>query len=89
MTIIHESMPHDPDSPEAFVFAALLGMFCSVCAPNGWTKSAVERFACEAMKSDGWQAVDKAKLMPGTGSTPNPCNHAPDKRLHHFLMHNP
>jgi hypothetical protein len=89
MTIIHENMPHDPDSPEAFVFADLLGMFCSVCAPNYWRKDRVELFACATMESDGWLAVDKAAIGLGGSSTPNPCNHAPGKRLHHFLMHNP
>lgn len=88
MTIIHESMPHDPDSPDAFLFAALLGMTCSICAPNDWTKERVEAFADERMQREGFEAINKAELGLGS-STPNPCNHAPDKRRHWFLMHIP
>lgn len=80
--------PADPDPDEAFVFAALGGFTCSVCAPASWTAEQVEAFVDAEMQSDGWQSIDKAKVLGIGGSTPNPCN-TTKGRWHHFMMRNP
>lgn len=80
----------------AFVFASLFDMTCSICAPSSWSAKQVEAFADEQSRKrsgaatlEGWHCVDKAELMPGTGSTPNPCNVEPVKRKHWFLLWEP
>lgn len=81
--ISHDCMTLEPDKP--FVFADLLGMTCSICAPASWLAMEVEAFAGKKFRSSGWRSIDKSKM--GLGSpTPNPCNVAGAGRLHHFLM---
>ena len=82
MTIIHEVPAHEGDEP--VVFAALGGFTCSICAPSTMTKVEIEDFAATQFPGR-WQSIDKSQL--GMGSpTPNPCNQAPDRRMHHFMM---
>jgi hypothetical protein len=80
---------HDPnpssDGDQPFVFAGLFGWTCSICAPLSWPKERVEEFACQSFKSDGWQAVNKTDLGLGD-PTPNPCDQAPSRRQHWFLL---
>lgn len=77
-----------PDSP--VVFAELLGMSCSVCAPEAMTAPEVEAYANDLGPEPNfgkWVIVDKSKL--GLGSpTPNPCNQI-DGRRHWFLLNEP
>lgn len=80
-----------PDAP--VVFAKLLGLSCSVCAPETMTMAEVEAFANEhGPKPDSgkWVAVDKSKLrfLDGLGlsaPTPNPCNQVAGRK-HWFLL---
>jgi hypothetical protein len=86
MTISHPDIESiKPD--RAFIYVALGGFTCSICAPSSWTKEEVEEFAEAGMGTDGWQAVDKATLGLGS-STPNPCNQYPG-RQHWFMVRNP
>ena len=74
-----------PDQP--VVFAHLLGISCSICAPATLTGAHIERFANERgpPPSKGrWRVIDKATLGMGT-PTPNRCNQV-DGRLHWFLL---
>jgi hypothetical protein len=82
MTISHDNPAHEGDDP--VVFAALGGFTCSICAPRKMTAVEVADFA--ATKFPGrWASVDKSEF--GMGSpTPNPCNQAPERRMHHFMM---
>lgn len=87
MTIIHDKIDLVTCS-QAVTFANLLGISCSVCAPEGMSAAAVEAFADADVpwRSGGgrWRVVDKATI--GLGShTPNPCNHCAG-RLHWFLL---
>lgn len=86
MTISHpDAETIEPD--RGFIFAELLGTFCSVCAPAAWTAEDVEDFTVAGMGTDGWRAIDKSKM--GLGSpTPNPCNQYPDRK-HWFMVRNP
>jgi len=73
-----------PDEP--VIFASLLNVSCSVCAPLTMTEAEVVRFANATIRPPGgdWQAFDKSKL--GLGSpTPNPCNQE-STRQHWFLL---
>lgn len=80
--IIHDAPAHEGDDP--VVFAALGGFTCSICAPSKMTKVEIEDFAATQFPGR-WQSINKAEL--GMGSpTPNPCNQAPDRRMHHFMM---
>ena len=86
MTISHDHSAKIDGGP--FVFAALGGFTCSICAPAWMTVTEVEAFAGKEvgdMPEHEWHAVNKAEL--GMGSpTPNPCNQAPNRRLHWFLL---
>ena len=82
MTINHDTPAHEGDEP--VVFAALGGFTCSICAPNSMTKLEIEAFAATQFPGV-WRSIDKSEM--GMGSpTPNPCNQAPDRRTHHFMM---
>lgn len=87
MSIMHPPVDLNPE--EAYVFAALGGFTCSICAPVTWDVGKVIAFAEEKYPSTGerWVSVDKSKMFPGiTGATPNPCNVAPETRRHWFMM---
>lgn len=74
-----------PDQP--VVFAHLLGISCSVCAPASMTGAAVERFADEhgpPASKGRWLVINKATLGMGS-ATPNPCNQVAG-RTHWFLL---
>jgi hypothetical protein len=83
MTIVHPKR-NMPDG--AFVFAALGGFTCSICAPDDMSKADVEAFAEREVTGGvgGWEAVDKSKAGFGA-ATPNPCNIAAG-RTHWFLL---
>lgn len=82
MTIVHEAPAHEGNEP--VVFAALGGFTCSICAPTRMTKVQVEEFAATQFPGQ-WKSIDKSEF--GMGSpTPNPCNQAPDRRTHWFMM---
>lgn len=80
-----------PDAP--VVFAELLGVSCSVCAPDTMTMAEVEAFANEhGPKSNfgKWVAVDKSKIgflaeLGAASPTPNPCNQVAGRK-HWFLL---
>jgi hypothetical protein len=82
VTIIHNEPAHEGDQP--VVFAALGGFTCSICAPNSMVKADVEAFAATQFPGV-WESIDKSKLGMGS-ATPNPCNMAPDRRTHWFMM---
>ena len=84
MTIRHPPIDK-ASSDKAFVFAELLSVSCSICAPVSWSKEMVEAFARETFPGIAWQAVDISKLF-GVSKTPNPCNQAPKLRQHWFLL---
>jgi len=69
-----------------FIFAQLLGISCSVCAPKDVPQAEIEEFAAALVEPDGgrWHAIDKSKMGLGD-PTPNPCNQA-EGRLHWFLL---
>ena len=86
MAIIHEKITlATPDPP--VIFASLLGISCSVCAPDSMTAVEIEAFANREgpMPSAGrWIVVDKGQ--PGFGThAPNPCNQVAG-RQHWFLL---
>ncbi len=92
MSIQHRSMPHSADSDEAFVFAAMHGWTCSICAPLSWPKERVEKFASREIGGDGWASVNVVDLFGHSyrgGPTPNPCEAASTKRQHWFLLRSP
>jgi hypothetical protein len=86
MTISHDRITlTSPDAP--VVFAALLGVSCSVCAPDGMSPVEIERFANEqgpAPQGGRSMIVNKAELGLGA-PTPNPCNQVAGRR-HWFLL---
>jgi hypothetical protein len=82
MTINHDTPAHEGDEP--VVFAALGGFTCSICAPNSMVKADVEAFAATQFPGV-WESIDKSKLNMGS-ATPNPCNMAPGRRTHWFMM---
>lgn len=86
----HLKAPHDR---RPFVFAALAGFTCSICAPRTMSQAEVEAFATAELPphdDNPWRAVDKSlpPICVG-GPTPSPCNHDPDARLHWFLLCEP
>lgn len=87
--IIHDPITlTTPDAP--VVFAELMGVTCSICAPDAMTAAQVEAFANEhgpASQFGQWVTVDKSKLGLGQ-PTPNPCNQVAGRR-HWFLLNEP
>ena len=85
-------MRHDPVeliAGKAFMFARLIGISCSICAPKDMPQAEVEAIALTFAEPDGdrWIAVDKSKPPISIGGpTPNPCNQDPAGRLHWFLL---
>lgn len=74
-----------PDAP--VIFATLMDVSCSVCAPSGMTKAQIEAYANEHGPKSGlgpWQIVDVHKITKTT-HTPNRCNQV-DGRVHWFLL---
>jgi hypothetical protein len=86
MTISHERITlTTPDQP--VIFASLLDVSCSVCAPFAMTKDQVEVFANEhGPKSElgPWKVVDLFAITKRS-HTPNACNQVVG-RAHWFLM---
>jgi hypothetical protein len=83
--MIHDNITlTTPDAP--VVFAELMGMTCSICAPDAMTEIEIERFANDQILSNfgKWVVVDKSKLGLGQ-PTPNPCNQVAGRR-HWFLL---
>ena len=72
----------------AFFFNIVPGVACSVCALLGLGRHAVEHFARNRLQARGpWVAIDKSRPPFRAGqSTPSPCEEAPDRRLHWFLI---
>jgi hypothetical protein len=64
------------DATPPFVFSALGGFTCSICAPAAMTARKVESFATSKLgppPGGQWTAVDKSRLGLGR-KTPNSCN---------------
>jgi hypothetical protein len=69
------------------LFAQLMNVSCSICAPATMAQADVEAFACTAAgpaQMGGWVSVDKSKAGIGD-PTPNPCNVYPERK-HWFLF---
>ena len=84
MTIQHGRITlTTPD--ESVIFATLLDISCSICAPDSMSEPEIAAFASrDTLPGVEWVVVDKATLKLGT-STPNPCNQVAGRR-HWFLM---
>lgn len=85
MTIIHDHIML-PDDRGPVVFATLLSVSCSICAPAKMNQAEVEAFAAAAMgpsQVGGWVSVDKSQAGLGD-ATPNPCNIYPGRK--HWLL---
>lgn len=84
--IVHDALTLvTPDAP--VVFAELMGMSASICAPDTMTGQQVTAWANEHGPPSNfgkWVAVDKSKLGLGQ-PTPNPCNQVAGRR-HWFLL---
>jgi hypothetical protein len=74
-----------------FIYSALGGITCAICAPAYMPAEEIEAFAYLRLgaTNDGnrWRVFDKSKLdfLQPSLATPNPCNTTPD-RLHWFLI---
>ena len=85
MTISHSHRPVEPGKP--FIFASLMTVSCSVCAPCSMSQADVEQFAESVEPGVEWHAIDKSKPPLSIGEpTPHPCNIDPAGRQHWFLM---
>jgi hypothetical protein len=85
----HASSLHDgPRHGEAIMFASLMRMTCSVCAPSSMEQKEVEAAAMIMLtpKWGPWRAVDKSRPPISIGEpTPNACN-VYAGRQHWFLI---
>jgi hypothetical protein len=90
VTIAEHPLDIDDMTP-AFVFSALGGFTCSICAPAAMTARQAESFVTATLgppPGGQWSAVDKSRLGLGR-KTPDPCNVASGRetgRRHWFLV---
>ena len=87
--MMHPPFPDDPQLGGAVMYANLVGMTCSVCAPLIMGQEEVEAAAMLLAEPRGegpWRAIDKSQPPLSMGAkTPSPCNVYPD-RQHWFLV---
>jgi hypothetical protein len=87
MGITHDRITlNSPDEP--VMFASLLDISCSICAPATMTENQIEAYANKHYPTTGelgpWKVVD-VFLITKHGHSPNPCNQV-DGRTHWFLL---
>jgi hypothetical protein len=74
-----------------FIYSALGGITCAICAPAYMAAEEIELFAYLRLRAtkdrNRWRVFDKSKLefLQPTLATPHPCDTTPD-RLHWFLI---
>ena len=87
MTIAEHPLDIDDRTP-AFVFSALGGFTCSICAPAAMTARQIESFVTATLgppPGGQWSAVDKSRLGLGRKS-PDTCNVASGREAGRQLM---
>ena len=86
--MMHPPFPDDATLGGAVMFAELVGLTCSMCAPVIMGQEEVEAAAMliTSPQLGAWRAVDKSQPPISLGAkTPSPCNLYQD-RQHWFLV---